>query len=236
MREIERLDLEIEKLRDLLYQPCKDIEETHNRIRTLRELGRRRQELRKRNRPVLKPLPPLSFDLEKTADDKPKKFKRFKAIRDDSRRNSMTYEQMEKTMQFILDQQAAMTTRQAEFEEGRKQLAAENAERDKRFEEWRTQTAIEFEVQLKRVTATFAEQNGKIYEMMERTHTDLATLSADALFFRDTGDDHEKRINELHDGLNTLVKQVTSLSAKVEELAETVRKLIKGGSNGWPRN
>ena len=95
---------------------------------------------------------------------------------------------------------------------------------------------MEFEAQLKQVTATFAEQNGIIYEMMERTHTDLATLSADALFFRDTGEDHEKRMNELNDSMSLLIKQVSRTSAKVEELTETVKNLVKGGSNGWTRN
>jgi phage-related tail protein len=72
--------------------------------------------------------------------------------------------------------------------------------------------------------------------MMENTHTDMGTLSADAHFFRETGEDHEKRINELNDAMSALIRQMTSLGAKVEDLAETVRNLIKGGSNGWPRN
>jgi chromosome segregation ATPase len=148
----------------------------------------------------------------------------------------MTYEQMEKTMQFILDQQAASTAKQSEFEEWRKQLAAENAERDRRFAAENAERDRKFDEQLKQVVATFAEQNGKIYEMMMNTHNDLGTLSADALFFRDTGEDHEKRINELNDAMSALTRQMTSLGAKVEDLAETVRNLIKGGSNGWPRN
>jgi chromosome segregation ATPase len=160
----------------------------------------------------------------------------YAANQSTSGEKEMTYEQMEKTMQFMLDQQAAMTTKQSEFDEWRKQMAAESTERDRQFGEQLKQMGRQFDEQLKQVVATFAEQNGKIYEMMENTHTDMGTLSADALFFRETGEDHEKRINELHGAMSMLTRQMTSMSAKVEELTETVRNLIKGGSNGWPRN
>lgn len=166
----------------------------------------------------------------------------------------MTYGQMETTMQFILEQQAAMATKQGEFNEWQKQMASGNAERDRQFDEWRKQMAAEsterdrqfdeqlkqaakrFDEQLKQVVATFAEQNGKIYEMMVNTHTDMGTLSADALFSRETDEDHEKRINELNDSMSALIRQMTSMSTKVEELTETVRNLVKGGNNGWPRD
>src|SRR5262245_39527380 len=100
LQEIERLGQEIERLRGLLYQPSPSIEETRAWMHALRELSLKRSELRKRNQPpraTLKPFPP---SLEQW----------LKAANDDARGGDMTYEQMERTMQFILDQQATMTT------------------------------------------------------------------------------------------------------------------------------
>lgn len=147
----------------------------------------------------------------------------------------MTYEQVEKTMQFILDQQAMMAQRQNTFDDNLNRLAAASTEHGKLID-----------ARLDRVSETIAasiERENRTQEMLEKITHDLGILAADSDWHKDSIAEREELINQLAeqvnrvtDNIEKLTQQNIFLGAKIDTLAETVKNMIKGGSNGWPRN
>jgi uncharacterized protein YukE len=150
----------------------------------------------------------------------------------------MTYEQVEKTMRFILDQQAVTAQRQNIFDENINRISGAVA------------ASIEhgklINTRLDRISETVAasvEREYRNQEMLEKIARDLMTLAADSEWHRDSIAEYEsvmnqfaEQTNRLTDMLDQLVRQMTSLGVEVKELTETVKNLLKGGSTGWPRN
>jgi uncharacterized protein YukE len=247
----EEFDEEIKLYKEYITRKDLSIEERAQRGIEILELSRKCSEERQRSRPPLV-LPKLSF---KSLDNDEAL---AHITHSGTRERVMTYEQMEKTMQFILDQQATTAARQGEFDEKLNRLAEASAQQNRQFDERFTQMTADFaersrqfDERFRQMTADFAErsrqfdgrfrqmttaaaeQNRQIHEILRNITDDLATLSADSMWHREANEEHESRMNQLTDKINALAEQMASLGSSVEVLAETVKNLIKGGSNGW---
>jgi hypothetical protein len=126
-REVEQLQQEAEQLKSYLERPDISSKEKLERAIEVRERHLKVLSERRRNRPRIRlaPLPPQLLQHAGAAPTTAKE-------------EVMTYEQMETTMQFILEQQAASSERQKQFEENLARINdtfAASADWQKRFEE-----------------------------------------------------------------------------------------------------
>lgn len=170
LREVEQLTREAEQLN--IYLERSDISSADKLARALevreRHLKIASERRRRRSRIELAPLPPL---LLQNADASPTAAKG----------EIMTYEQMEKTMQFLLERQVASSEWQKQFEENLAQIngtLSTSAEWQRHFEKNFARRNAESAEWQQRFEENFARRNTESTEWQQRFEENLAQINA----------------------------------------------------------
>lgn len=248
LREVEQLTREAEELKIYLERPDISSEDKLARALEVRErhLKIASERRRRRSRIELPPLPPL---LLQNAGASPTAAKG----------EIMTYEQVEKTMQFLLEREVASSEWQKQFQENLAQIngtLATSAEWQRHFEknfarrnaestEWQQR----FEENLAQINAAlaastdwqrhFEENIAQINAALaisakwqKQAEDNFGRLMGDIVGYSAVFDNINLDIEKLTDRLSIVAEHLKTLTENVNTLSTTVKNMIKGGSNG----